>query len=165
MNKWGTTITLGVILLIILTIYFSDYVGICKIQYSKMRENMQEFSTSNSTNSSNHDELVNSNKLDDQNVKTNLLTKINKNKITLYYSDHCSHCRSFKPEWFAVKNDLHNVLEFNEVNCMEDQITCSSAELDGFPTVYLEKSTGEKIQYTSYPRTAKSLMDFIQLNI
>ena len=169
MNEWGAIIALCIVLTAIFTIIFADYFGVCKIQ-----RNTQQKNSCNCTPSVCNQQVQQTQQIQqiqqnstDSDVSSNSTTSTSdqnqtKNKITLYYADWCGHCKQFKPEWTIVKNNYTgNDLTFIEVNCGTNPETCSSAGINGFPAVYLEKSGGEKYQYTSYPRTAKSLVDFI----
>jgi len=82
---------------------------------------------------------------------TKKIKKENK-KITLYYTNWCSHCSEFKPIWFKLKNKLS--IPAYEVDCSYME----NPPVNKFPTIMLEMGNN-KIEYIG-DRNTDSILNF-----
>ncbi len=86
------------------------------------------------------------------------------NKIILYYSDSCIHCKNMKPTWEKFKNviDKYNihiaVEEYEDKDINPDEIYIS-----GYPTIKIEKSEDNIYEFTK-PITLDNLLNEFDLN-
>lgn len=91
-------------------------------------------------------------------------SKINgQNEIILYYATWCGYSRMILPEWEKfekyAKDNLKNI-KVSSFKCEGgDEKTCVDKGIQGYPTIILIKSNGDKIQYDG-ERTVKGLIDF-----
>lgn len=59
----------------------------------------------------------------------------------LFHAPWCGHCKTFKPEWEKIKNELNNTTINNvkvkmiDVNCDEEPDLAKAYNVQGFPTV------------------------------
>jgi thiol-disulfide isomerase/thioredoxin len=86
-----------------------------------------------------------------------------KNRITLYFSPSCGHCKAFMGTWNNFENRVNN---HNDMNLEATKINCQSHEcpnIVGFPTVLLHKNTGETVQFQDQ-RTVDALVNFAKNN-
>lgn len=159
-NKWGIPILLFIVAIIFLTIVIADYLGVCKLS-SQKKENLSSLCNCATNNGQNN------NIVSDQSTTNNDID--NRPVLLFFYADWCGHCQAFKPEWEKAKliinnSDLQDTIILQKINCEENATICEQANIKGFPTIMLQNSDGTTVQYTSYPRTAESLLDFIQIN-
>lgn len=86
-----------------------------------------------------------------------------KNRIVLYFSPSCGHCKNFMGTWNQfekmVNRDKSMDLFATKINCKSD----NCPNVDGFPTVLLHKNTGETIKFNEQ-RTIDALMKFAKNN-
>jgi len=80
--------------------------------------------------------------------------KTENKKITLYYTDGCTHCLEFKPVWHRLKNKI-SIPAF-EVNCSYME----NPPVNKFPTIMLEMNN-RQIEYTGN-RDLTSLLNFVE---
>jgi thiol-disulfide isomerase/thioredoxin len=92
---------------------------------------------------------------------------VTEKNITLYYADWCSHCVTFKPEWFKLKKvyqkrkqeilDKYKIkLVIDEYESDSDPQKINEAQVDGFPTIRI--TYNDKIDNYIGPRTALGLL-------
>lgn len=162
MDNWGLQIILLIIIVIVATLFVSNYFGVCKMQ---QREN-----SCNCANNGKKDTYVIENNVSSVQKHEPEPEPANaKAVLTFYYADWCGHCQKFKPEWNKLKqyletSDLNNSLILEEISS-ENQKRCADAGIKGFPVIILQKSDGSVIQYSAYPRTFESVMKFLQSNM
>jgi len=66
------------------------------------------------------------------------ITGGNKEPLTfiLYYVDWCPHCKSVKPEWKQLENDLEfKDILITKINCEEDTEIVKELNIEGYPTI------------------------------
>jgi len=86
-------------------------------------------------------------------------------KLKLYYADWCGHCRNFKP---IFDGELSNMVlkeglpcELVKVNADQNEEEVRANNIQGFPTMILEKSNGEKIEYEG-SRGPREIVEFLK---
>jgi thiol-disulfide isomerase/thioredoxin len=70
-----------------------------------------------------------------------------KDIFVLYYVNWCPHCREVKPEWNKLEKENLDNVTIKKVNCEENENISQEKNIEGFPTIQLEKSNGEIIPY------------------
>ena len=83
--------------------------------------------------------------------------------IILYYNPGCPHCVNFMPTWNKFEASNPPGVEVNKVNVSEDRAAGQAANIQGVPTVKLEKANGEILEYNG-PRTVDGLTEFCNQN-
>jgi thioredoxin-related protein len=157
-DNWGLQIIILIIIVIVATLCVSNYFGICKMQ---QKENSYNYAN----------DIISVQKTETDVIENDIISvqKTEKAILTFYYADWCGHCQKFKPEWEKLKNylktsDLNNSLILEEISS-ENQKRCTDAKIKGFPAIILQKSNGSIVQYSEYPRTFESVMNFLQSNM
>jgi thiol-disulfide isomerase/thioredoxin len=89
--------------------------------------------------------------------------------LSFFYTNWCGHCKQFKPEWEKFETIINNsnlkgTITLEKIDCDKNKDKCTANNIKGFPAVLLQKTDGTVIIYSSYPRTAESLLDFIKNN-
>lgn len=72
---------------------------------------------------------------------------------TLYYTEWCPHCKTVKPDWAKLQQDLHGksingkhiVVEM--VDCDKDKAKAEAAGVQGFPTIKFTVN-GQSMDYS-----------------
>lgn len=89
--------------------------------------------------------------------------------VTLYffYTTWCPHCKTAKPEWQSLKDEVSVVngrrIIYKEVDCDEDSDLASKFKVEGYPTIKLV--TDDKvIDYDAKP-DKNTLMQFLDSSI
>jgi len=89
-----------------------------------------------------------------------------------FYAEWCSHCREFHPTWQKSAEKISGKMKFKDadgqdfevkmlkINCVDFQDTCTSAQVQAFPTVRLYKRDGSFSPFTA-KRTMEDLTAFI----
>ena len=105
---------------------------------------------------SSHQQNNQQNNQNKQNNKNN--KEMTKNKLVLYYSQQCGHCKNFKPIWdqFCKENNIN--IETVAIDCEKEQ--CPD-DVKGYPTVMLHKQNGQKITFDGQ-RTVPALNRFLE---
>jgi hypothetical protein len=90
-------------------------------------------------------------------------------KLMFFQMDKCPHCVKFKPEWDKVNNHIASTYKKNKACAMEvsakETAVCKKYNVDGFPTVVLEKvQSQQQITYDG-PRTLEGLKRFLATNV
>ena len=81
--------------------------------------------------------------------------------------DWCPHCTSAKPEFLALgstKTIDGKSVEMRFVNPEKEPEAAADFEIDGYPTLYLVQSSGQKVKYQG-PRTTDGFLHFLQKNV
>lgn len=94
-------------------------------------------------------------------------------ELMLYYANWCGHCKTAKPEWYALKEKYKNKtingyhVIFTEIDCSETTDETSKKmkkfNVEGFPTIILLKDD-TVIHYESKP-TTDLLSEFLENNL
>lgn len=85
--------------------------------------------------------------------------------FSLYYVDWCPHCKSVKPafEEFA-KNGFITVagknVKVQAVECEKEPEKVAGKTIKGYPTILLEKASGQTLEYTG-DRTPEGYMSYL----
>ena len=87
-----------------------------------------------------------------------------KAKVYNYNTEWCFYSREFQPIWNSVMESYKSnaSVKLEDIKCdkEENMEKCKNANIRGFPTVILQKSTGETMEYKG-PRTVESITSFI----
>lgn len=86
-------------------------------------------------------------------------------RCTLYYANWCGHCKVLKPTWQKlIESDKYKgKIQFEEVEADENPTVIKEAQIEGFPTIKIEKNTETK-EYQG-DRTIEDLEEFLDNNI
>ncbi len=82
---------------------------------------------------------------------------LNKNKLYLFYSNNCSHCKNFKPSWEKIKNEKINT---EEIDCDINNDKCNKYNIQAYPTILKENIFGFITEY----KGDRSISDIIAFN-
>jgi len=84
--------------------------------------------------------------------------------LLLLHMEGCPHCVKLMPEWdnFTKMNDTSITTKSIEKD--EDRSLVKRYGVEGFPTILLVDSNGDKLKTYSGPRTAQGLLDFCHQN-
>ena len=86
--------------------------------------------------------------------------------IILFYTNWCPHSRNAMTQWNKVKTVYDNkkkgnyIVHFKEVDCDEEEDIADKFNIKGYPTIKLEKSKSEIIEFDAKP-TDKTLIAFL----
>jgi len=81
--------------------------------------------------------------------------------------DWCPHCTSAKPEFLALgstKTIGGKSVEMRFVNPENEPEAAEGFEIEGYPTLYLVQSSGQKVKYQGQ-RTTDGFLQFLQKNV
>jgi len=84
--------------------------------------------------------------------------------LLLLHMEGCPHCVKLMPEWdkFTEMNDTS--IATKSVEKDEDRSLVKRYGVEGFPTILLVDSNGDKIKTYNGPRTSQGLLDFCHKN-
>ena len=84
--------------------------------------------------------------------------------LLLLHMEKCPHCVELMPEWnkFTKMNDTS--IQTKSVEMNEDKSLVKKYDVEGFPTILLLNSNGDKIKTYEGPRTAEGLLEFCRQN-
>lgn len=84
--------------------------------------------------------------------------------LLLLHMERCPHCVELMPEWkkFTKMNDTS--IQTKSVEMNEDKSLVKKYDVEGFPTILLLNSNGDKIKTYEGPRTAEGLLEFCRQN-
>jgi thiol-disulfide isomerase/thioredoxin len=94
--------------------------------------------------------------------------EVPKDKANLYFfhTDWCGHCQKAMPEWEKLesgpKNFGNTEVSFIRVNAENDRKTADLYEIDAYPTIKLETSTGLYTYNQGVP-TAENLTHYLSM--
>ena len=86
--------------------------------------------------------------------------------LTLYYAPWCGHCHNLLKEgWKELPNE-HKGVKIQKVDCTkkENEHIVNKLNIRGFPTILLNKSSKEHLEYRGN-RTSQDILKFIEINI
>lgn len=85
---------------------------------------------------------------------------------TMYYAPWCGHCKTAKPEWIKIENELHGKtingtkLLITKIDCDKYPKVAEEENIQGFPT-FKFKMNGKEYDYNS-GRTYNDFKQFIE---
>ena len=87
-------------------------------------------------------------------VKPNKINPL-KNTLILFYVDWCPHCKTTKPIWEKLKQQVGDgvngvKINFIEVDCDKDTDTASKFKVEGYPTIKMVRDN-QVIEYDAKP--------------
>ena len=84
--------------------------------------------------------------------------------MLLLHMEGCPHCVELMPEWnkFTKMNDTS--IQTKSVEMNEDKSLVKKYNVDGFPTILLLNSNGDKIKTYDGERTSQGLLNFCRQN-
>lgn len=90
-------------------------------------------------------------------------------KLTMYFVDWCPHCTNAKPDFESMKavSPLQvngKPVSINMVNPESNPDAAAGKPVKGYPTILLEKSSGEIVEYNG-ERNKDGYMAFLKENI
>jgi len=100
-------------------------------------------------------------KLNKQYVANKEFTKTDSNfdsqsDLYFFYTSWCPHCKSAKPTWEKLKQDVGNsqvngtTIKFIEIDCDQDSATADKFKVEGYPTIKLVHKN-QIIEYDAKP--------------
>ncbi len=100
-------------------------------------------------------------KLNKQYVANKEFTKTDSNfdsqsDLYFFYTSWCPHCKSAKPIWEKLKQDVGNsqvngtTIKFIEIDCDQDSATADKFKVEGYPTIKLVHKN-QIIEYDAKP--------------
>ena len=87
-------------------------------------------------------------------------------KFYFFYTEWCGFSQKAMPEWKKLEEGKtygNTVVELVQVNCEDDKDTCHLYEVDAYPTVKLETSTG--LYNYKGPMRQDKLLAFLQITL
>lgn len=106
--------------------------------------------------------------LDDESHQTEVMGT-HKAWLVMYFSERCSHCHTFAPEFEKLATKLKNVIRVGAVDCLHHHAACEN--VDEFPTIVLfsgeeEDTEGDRVweshaQVYKGKRTAEKLGNWV----
>ena len=94
--------------------------------------------------------------------------EVQKDKANLYFfhTDWCGHCQKAMPEWEKLESGPkqfgNTEVSFIRVNAEKDRKTADLYEINAYPTIKLETSTG-LYTYSEGPPTAEKLTNYLSM--
>ncbi len=86
--------------------------------------------------------------------------------MALFYADWCGHCKTFKPHWNKVKQEMDGktvngvTVTFTDINADEQGDVVKEYGVNGFPTV--KCITNNNVMDYDQDRTEEGLMSYIR---
>lgn len=80
----------------------------------------------------------------------------NQSDLYFFYTSWCPHCKSAKPTWEKLKQEVGNsqingtTLKFIEIDCDQDSATADKFKVEGYPTIKLVHKN-QIIEYDAKP--------------
>ena len=84
--------------------------------------------------------------------------------LLLLHMVGCPHCVKLMPEWDKFKEINDTSITTKAVEKDEDRSLVKRYGVEGFPTILLLDSNGDKLKTYNGPRTSKGLLDFCHQN-
>lgn len=84
------------------------------------------------------------------------------NKIILYYSPNCGHCKAMFGSWVKFENEINS----QKNGVVAEKIDCSTGNctgVNGFPTIKLFKKDGNVVLFNG-ERTVEGFRNFVHMN-
>jgi protein disulfide-isomerase A1 len=99
----------------------------------------------------------------------NFWTKIKESNLVLvkFYAPWCGHCYNFAPTFIKLADEIKNrniPAILGEVDCTTQIKTCSSNNIQYYPTVKLFKNGKFEAEFRG-SRTVENLIDFVKQHI
>ena len=85
-------------------------------------------------------------------------------ELLLLHMEGCPHCVKLMPEWDTFKEMNDTSITTKAVEKDEDRSLVKKYGVEGFPTILLLDSNGNKLKTYNGPRTSKGLLDFCHQN-
>lgn len=67
--------------------------------------------------------------------------------ISLYYSNKCQHCISFKPVWNELKNKIAGSIAVKEYEDIADFEIINNSNIEYYPTLRIKKKNKQEYDY------------------
>jgi len=93
----------------------------------------------------------------------------NQADLYFFYTSWCPHCKSAKPTWEKLKQEVGNsqingtTVKFIEIDCDEDAATADKFKVEGYPTIKLVHKN-QIIEYDAKP-DLDTLKTFLEKSI
>ena len=93
----------------------------------------------------------------------------NQADLYFFYTSWCPHCKSAKPTWEKLKQEVGNsqingtTVKFIEIDCDEDAATAGKFKVEGYPTIKLVHKN-QIIEYDAKP-DLDTLKTFLEKSI
>ena len=93
----------------------------------------------------------------------------NQADLYFFYTSWCPHCKSAKPTWEKLKQEVGNsqingtTVKFIEIDCDEDAATADKFKVEGYPTIKLVYKN-QIIEYDAKP-DVDTLKTFLEKSI
>ena len=84
----------------------------------------------------------------------------NKNTLFLFKADWCGHCRSFKPTWKKLQEDMGDKINFVTFDADKNKDKMSEYKIDGFPTLIFKTNDNKAVEYVG-TRDLDALKEFV----
>ena len=85
-------------------------------------------------------------------------------ELLLLHMEGCPHCVKLMPEWDTFKEINNTPITTKAVEKDEDRSLVKRYGVEGFPTILLLDSNGNKLKTYNGPRTSQGLLNFCQQN-
>ena len=85
-------------------------------------------------------------------------------ELLLLHMEGCPHCVKLMPEWDKFKEMNDTSITTKVVEKDEDRSLVKKYGVEGFPTILLLDSNGNKLKTYNGPRTSQGLLDFCHQN-
>ena len=84
--------------------------------------------------------------------------------LLLLHMERCPHCVELMPEWNKFTKMNNTSIQTKSVEMNEDKSLVKKYDVEGFPTILLLNSNGDKIKTYEGSRTAEGLLEFCRQN-
>lgn len=83
-----------------------------------------------------------------------------KETLMFFYSNNCSHCINFKPQWEQIKDQVDLT---KEINCDVNKELCNNYNISAFPSILKVGLFGNVKNYTG-KRSVDNIINFYQFD-
>lgn len=85
-------------------------------------------------------------------------------ELLLLHMNGCGHCKNMMPAWKSFESNNKTGIKVSTVEQSENPALVKKHNVQGFPTILLLDSAGNKIKDYDGPRTEKGFADFCSTN-
>jgi len=84
--------------------------------------------------------------------------------LLFVHMNGCGHCETLMPEWDKFVNENETNIKTRKVETKTDPTLANKYKIEGYPTILLLGSNGEKLDTYDGERTSDALLDYVKEN-